>query len=274
MRIVSLLPSATDIVVGLEAGEELVGVSHSCDDRWGHLPALTKTWVDSSASSASINAEVENAAKPLYELDIEKLEQLLPDVGISQSLCDVCAVPFGDVEVAVREISSNPALVDLAPFRLDDMPTCFEQVGESIGRQFEARKLLKHWHECLAEYRGKFAEKNIRIAFLDWLDPPFASGHWVPDMIHLLGAHSTLASPGQPSFAVTWQEVQDSKPDLIIAACCGFTAERTKRELRNETDVPMEILDGYELFSRPSQSLLESLALLSNTIEQHLGRIS
>ena len=270
MRIVSLLPSATDIIVGLGAGREIVGVSHSCDSRWQHLPALTRTWVDSSASSSSINAEVENATRPLYELDIEGLERLAPDVVVGQSLCDVCAVPFGDVEVAVREISSNPRLVDLAPYRLDDMPSCFEQVGENIEREYEASQLAKLWHEHLAKYRGRFAEKNYRVAFLDWLDPPFASGHWVPDMIHLLGAHSTLASPGQRSFQVTWKDVQESRPDLIIAACCGFTAERTKREIRNDTDVPMEILDGYELFSRPSQSLLESLALLSDTIDKHL----
>lgn len=269
MRIVSLLPSATDIVVGLGADAELVGVSHSCGASWNHLPALTRTWVDSSASSASINAEVVNATKPLYELDISLLEQLAPDVVISQSLCDVCAVPFGDVEVAVREVSSRPRLVDLAPSRLDDLPTCFQLVGDCIGREREAGSLIVQWQDTLESYRGRFAGTKFRIAFLDWLDPPFAAGHWVPDMIEWLGALSVLATPGEPSFEVSWEKVYESRPDLVIAACCGFTAERTRQE-SVKRDIPMEILDGYELFSRPSPSLMESLALLADTIDKRL----
>lgn len=271
MRIVSLLPSATDIVVALGAGDQLVGVSHSCSGDWDHLPKLTSTWIDTGASATDIDAQVRSAARPLYELDLMALENLAPDVVISQSLCDVCAVPSGDVEAALAALGSAPSLVDLTPFRLHDVPACFRQVGAAINRSAEAKALTDRWHTVLRDFRGRHAAASLRIAFLDWLDPPFAAGHWVPDMLEWLGTESALARPGEPSHQVSWHDVSAAHPDLIIAACCGFDQARVDADQGNP-QLPLITLDGLALFSRPSPALLPSLALLSATISRHQAR--
>ena len=265
MRVVSLLPSATDIVVALGAEEDLVGVSHSCGARWAHLPRLTSTRIDVNASSAAIDAEVKGSSEPLYDLDIETLERLAPDVVISQSLCDVCAVPSGDVEKAVRHVSSRPALVNLSPFRLADIPEGVEEVGAAIGRTREAAAFFSEWEEAFAELEER-ERKGLSVAFLDWLDPPFAAGHWIPDIIEALGCVSVLARPGEPSREITWDDVRSSRADLVVAACCGLTEPRAGRDVVPE-DIDIRILDGYEDFSRPSPRLIESARVLARVID-------
>lgn len=267
MRIVTLLPSATDMVVALGASADLVGVSHSCGANWSHLPALTSTIVDTSASAAAIDAQVKQAAAPLYHLDIKLLEVLAPDVIVSQSLCDVCAVASGDVEAAVAGLSSRPLLVNLAPFRLDDVPQGFVDIGEAIGRPTETAALADRWATSLAQYR-QVASKRLnrpRIAFLDWIDPSFAAGHWIPDMLDLLGCESVLAQPGEPSHEVDWDRVRTAAPDAIFAASCGQTAGRAEADTI-PADLTVTLLDGYEHFSRPSPALLESFAVLEQAL--------
>lgn len=270
MRIVSLLPSATEIVVRLGAANELVGVSHSCGARWAHLPKLTSTRIDVGAESAQIDSQVKSSPEPLYDLDIEELERLSPDVIVSQSLCDVCAVPSGDVEEAVLQLSSKPALVNLSPFRLGDIPQGLADVGVAIGRSGEAQAAIRKWDESLAALRCA-ARERWKIAFLDWLDPPFAAGHWVPDIIELLGCESVLAKPGEPSFEISWDDVRKANPDIVIAACCGLTAERVARDPVPE-DIALHILDGYEHFSRPGPGLIESARILAELIGGKLQR--
>ncbi len=270
MRIVSLLPSATDIVSALGAGHELVGVSHSCGQAWAHLPTLTSTWIDATASSAAIDAQVRNASTPLYQLDINKLAQLRPDVIVSQSLCDVCAVPSGDVAAAISALPGNPMLVDISPSTLPEVPQCFHQVGAALQRQREAQRLLSQWQDTFARYHQRHQDAGLRIAFLDWLDPPFAAGHWVPGLIQWLGAESVLCEPGKPSFRLTWADVDAACPDLVIAACCGLTQSRATLEGQSSPR-SIRYLDGYELFSRPSPALMDSLMVLDKTITQFLG---
>ena len=270
MRVVSLLPSATVIIVALVAADDLVGVSHSCSGDWRHLPKLTRTWIDVQASSAEIDRQVRAADRPLYELDVQLLEQLAPDVVVSQSLCDVCAVPSGDVLEAVKALSSKPELIDLTPNRLGDVPGCFTQVGQAIGRAGEAASLMKYWLQVFNRYRGRHAERGLTAAFLDWLDPPFVAGHWMPDMLEWLGVTPVLAVGGQPSYAVTWQEIEDAEPDLIVAACCGFDAERSVAAA-GERAMSIFCLDGNELFNRPSPKLIESLVALSAVIDEFVA---
>jgi len=268
MRIVTLLPSATDIVAALGGGGDLVGVSHSCGPTWAHLPAVTSTTVDTGADAAVIDAQVKKAAAPLYHLDTGLLEQLAPDVIVSQSLCDVCAVASGDVEAAIAALPSRPRLVNLAPFRLGDVPQGIRDVGDAIGRTSEAAHLLAEWQATLArlEALGRERKGRPRVAFLDWLDPPFAAGHWLPDMIQLLGCDSVLAEPGQPSHEITWEAVRHAKPDIVLAAACGQTADRANRDTA-ATDPAVVLLDGEAHSSRPGPALLESLAVLEWTLK-------
>ena len=274
MRIVTLLPSATDIVVALGGGDDLVGVSHSCGPAWSHLPALTSTRLDLTASSANIDAEVKAAASPLYDLDIEQLEHLAPDVVVSQSLCDVCAVASGDVEAAVRGLSSQPALVNLMPFGLSDITDGFRDVGMATKRQVQANELTALWRRQLSRFKDRFSQPNpISLGFLDWLDPPFAAGHWIPEIIELLGCHSAFAQPGEPSHEIDWDTVRRADADITIAACCGFSTERAARDLMPD-DVSIQILDGDEHFSRPSPRLLDSIELLVDLLDKSIGALS
>ncbi|QTD56891.1 ABC transporter substrate-binding protein [Parasphingorhabdus cellanae] len=269
MRIVSLLPSATDIVVALGAGGDLVGVSHSCSGEWDHLPKLTSTWIDTKASAAQIDRQVSTATRPLYQLDIAMLERLAPDVVISQSLCDVCAVPSGDVREAVLSLLNAPILVDLAPSRLADVPVCFGQVGEAIGRKRAATELRAKWDATLAEYDGRHAGTGLRVAFLDWLDPPFIAGHWIPDMLKTLGMTCLLGKSGEPSFKVGWDEVARTAPDIVIAACCGLD-EAAAKAAAVPLDCPVLFLDGHMHFSRPSPALLPSIVMLSDAVSEFM----
>ncbi|MEL6531049.1 MAG: ABC transporter substrate-binding protein [Pseudomonadota bacterium] len=269
MRIVSLLPSATDIAVALGASDELVGVSHSCSGNWDHLPKLTSTWIDTKASAAEIDRQVTGASRPLYELDITTLEQLNADVVISQSLCDVCAVPSGDVREAVLSLPNKPILVDLAPNALADVPECFAQVGEAIDRAAQANQLIEHWGKSLEGHRGRHGKSGLRTIFLDWLDPPFVAGHWVPEMVELLGLTSLIGKAGEPSFKVSWQDIADAQPDLVIVAACGFDASRAMAD-DMPINAPVIHLDGHLHFSRPSPALIPSLELLDKAIAEFM----
>ena len=251
----------------LGAGDLLVGVSHSCDGDWGHLPVLTSTLIDKNALADDIDAQVKNSFEPLYELDIARLEALAPDIVISQDLCDVCAVPSGDVDDALKSLPTAPELVTLAPFRLADIPKCFEQVGQVIGQPAAAKNLQQRWAEALMACCGRFAADNYRIAFLDWLDPPFAAGHWVPDIISWLGCTSALVQSGAPSQKVAWGSVRDCGADFIVAGCCGQSVETAKAAIGNlPADLDIHILDGAKHFSRPSPTIMESVGYFADTI--------
>lgn len=269
MRIVSLLPSATDIVVALGAQQDLVGVSHSCGSQWSDLPRLTSTRINVASSSADIDTQVKTSNEPLYDLDLETLERLSPDVIVSQSLCDVCAVPSGDVEDAVSQLSSQPILVNLSPFRLADIPKGIEDVGDAIDRRAQARSFVDDWNATLARL-GRDAGRRRRVAFLDWLEPPFAAGHWIPDIIQLLGHESVLAQPGEPSHEISWDDVRATQPDIVIAACCGLTAERASKD-HVPRDIKLHLLDGYEHFSRPSPRLIQSAQILVKLLKEKLS---
>lgn len=221
-------------------------------------------------SAAAIDAAVRTANVPLYALDIDTLAALEPDVIVSQSLCDVCAVPSGDVMRAIGALPSRPVLVDLAPHRLADVPVCFDQVGSAIGRANEAAALRQEWDAHFAAYFGRLAGNGLRVVFCDWLDPPFIAGHWIPEMIAHLGLTCLLGRAGEPSFRTTWDAIVAAQPDCVIVAACGFDEQRARADAV-PLDCPVIHLDGHLHFSRPSPALMPSLAMLSERIAQHLA---
>lgn len=272
MRLVSLLPSATDIIAALHADAALVGVSHSCDARWAHLPKLTSTRINKNAPAAEIDQQVKSTDAPLYQLDTELLNQLAPDIIISQDLCDVCAVSGADVTDALTALNNKPQLITLSPFRLDDVVACFMQVAEAIGRVEEGVKLQKRWQENFAACRERFADAAPKIAFLDWLAPPFAAGHWMPDMIEWTGCQSVLAQAGEKSHEITWDDVRAAAPDIVLAACCGQDAQTAEQARANVPgDIDIEILDGDALFSRPSPSLMDAVHIFTRAVDEKLA---
>jgi iron complex transport system substrate-binding protein len=172
------------------------------------------------------------------------------------------------VEAAVAQLSSRPTLVNLSPFRLADIPRGIEDVGAAIDRRAEAAMVVDHWDQTLAGLRRDTGRRG-RVAFLDWLEPPFAAGHWIPDLIHLLGNESVLARAGEPSHEISWGDVRAAKPDIVIAACCGLTAERASKD-HVPSDLNVHLVDGYEHFSRPGPGLLRSARMLAQLLNEQL----
>lgn len=287
MRIVSLLPSATEIVCALGLQEHLVGVSHGCNYPPGvdTLPRMTSTRVPYHAGSDEIDAYVrdhlgDNTA--LYDLDMDALAAVRPDVVVSQALCDVCAVATGDVRDAIRSLPGRPTLIDLTPNSLTDVFDDMLRVGEAAGAQAAARDLVA----SLTARRDRVAERSDAIAkadrprvmFFEWLLPPFSGGHWNPELVTLAGGDDLLGNPGEPSRTLDWQTVIDASPELAFVACCGFSIERALLDITALAENPawqslpavrahrLFVADGNAYFSSPGPRLLDGLELMAHTL--------
>ena len=285
MRIVTLLPSATEIVCALGLTDSLVGVSHSCDFPPGvrNLPAMTFTSVPHAESSDVIDSAVrghlaDNAA--LYELDLQALVAAAPDFIISQALCDVCAVSTGDVIAALDSLPSQPELVDLEPNTLDEVLDDVARVGKTLGCGGLADKLLDEMRtrrSVVAERTSMIGrEERPKVAFLEWLVPPFNGGHWNPELVALAGGIDLLGAPGEPSYSLTWDKIATSMPDILFIACCGFPKDRALEDIRSVLNQEIcrsmpavetgkvFVADGNAYFSRPGPRLLDGLEMMAH----------
>ena len=285
MRIVTLLPSATEIVCALGLEDKLVGVSHSCDYPAAveKLPVMTSTSVPYTESSDVIDTFVRghlssNAA--LYDLDIPALVAAAPDFIISQALCDVCAVSTGDVLVALESLPSKPELVDLKPNTLDEVLDDCSRVGASLDAGVPAEDLLddlKTRRAAVAARTAKIIQvERPKVAFLEWLMPPFNGGHWNPELVALAGGINLLGAPGEPSYSLSWEKVAAAEPDILFIACCGFTKDRAIEDLQRvlTQDICQAIpavqsgkvfvADGHAYFSRPGPRLIDGLEMMAH----------
>jgi iron complex transport system substrate-binding protein len=281
-RIASLLPSATEIVRALGLESSLVAVSHSCDfpGRIASLPRVTRTRVPKEAGSAEIDAVVRSClshGESLYELDVETLDRLRPDLVITQALCDVCAVGPGEVSRAVPALRSAPEVLTLEPRTLEGAFETIREVGTATHRVAQAHALVGSLRRRVEAVRDRTSRRAVRprVALLEWVDPPICGGHWNPELVELAGGTDGLGRPGRPSRTVMWDEILAWRPEVMVLACCGFTAERTRREvslLRQRprfADLPcartgrIHVLDGVGHFSRPGPSLVDSLEALT-----------
>ncbi len=289
MTIVSLLPSATEIIAALGLEDRLVGVTHECDfpPSVRALPKVTRTLIPTDATSGQIDELVRERMKTdraLYTLDLPTLEALAPDVIVTQTLCGVCAVAEEEVRAAACELPAAPTIINLEPKNL-------EQVLESIADV--ARTLDVPSDRVLAGLRGRIdnvvargsrLDRRPRVALLEWIDPPFACGHWNPELVRLAGGIEGLGVEGEPSRMIEWQHVIEWNPEVIVIACCGFTVERTMEEISLLDSVPgwndlaavqaghVHVVDGAAYFSRPGPRLVDSLEILVDCIENVGGR--
>ncbi len=285
MRIVTLLPSATEIVCALGLEDRLVGVSHSCDypPKVRDLPAMTSTSVPYTESSDVIDTFVRghlssNAA--LYDLDMQALVAAAPDFIISQALCDVCAVSTGDVVAAIGSLPSNPRLVDLEPNTLDEVLDDCLRVGASLGARVAAEDLVDDLNIRRAAVAARTAQiiqvEKPKVAFLEWLMPPFNGGHWNPELVELAGGIDLLGAPGEPSYSLNWEKVAAAEPDILFVACCGFDKERAIEDLQQVLTqdicqaIPavqsgkVYVADGNAYFSRPGPRLIDGLEMMAH----------
>ncbi|MCS6950006.1 MAG: cobalamin-binding protein [bacterium] len=284
MRIVSLLPSATEIVYALGLGDHLVGRSHECDYPPEVLckPIVTRSLIPANLPSYEIDRLVSETLQThatLYTLDIPLLQQLRPDLIITQALCSVCAVSYNAVQEAVERLQPRPKVLSLEPTTLREVLHTFEQVAEAAGCPAKGRALSERCQQELDSLRQHCAQyPPVRLSFLEWMDPLFSCGHWTPELIQIAGGIDGHGQEGAPSRRLSWQEVLDWQPEAIVLACCGFSVERTLQDLPclqrlpGWQDLPavrhgkVFIADGSAHFSRPGPRLVESAYWLAQQL--------
>ncbi len=282
MRIVSLLPSATEIVFALGLGDDLVGVSFECD----HPPeARTKPIVSGTAlpDAPMTAAEIDTAVRehlrggePIYTLDRMRIQAARPDVILAQDLCEVCAVPSGAVEDALEVLGCRAEVVSLDPTGLDDVIACVERVGATVGRVDEARALADALHARVHAVRELVADRGRRpVLALEWSDPPFNAGHWVPEMIDAGGGTPVLARAGARSRELTWSEIEavDGAPLIVVFMPCGYSLEATVAEGRELVRRPelaradqVWAVAGDAYFSRPGPRVVDGVELVARIL--------
>ena len=238
MRILSLLPSATEIVYALGLGDRLVGVTHECvfPPEARAKPVVTVPRFASEALDSRSIDEAVRQARPgwsVYEIREDLLRALQPDLILTQDLCDVCAVSYDEVRRAARVLNSAATIVSLEPRTLDEMLETIRLVGDLTGRQRAAADLVARLRERIEGVAGHAQRLGQRpgVACVEWFDPPYVAGHWVPEMVELAGGIDLLNRPGQPSRRVPWDEVATAAPEVLVLLPCGLSLERARAEL-------------------------------------------
>ncbi len=283
MRIITLLPSATEIVCELGLAGCLVGVTHECDYPASvrGLPKVTKTLIPDDAHSHEIDALVRERLKTeraLYSLDLPTLERLRPDLIITQALCDVCAVAEAEVTAAACRLPGDPRVINLEPSSLSDVFECLRLVGDAAGVPERATQVANQLQARVDAVVARSATIAYRpnVVLLEWIDPPFSSGHWSPELVRMAGGVELIGRERQRSRTIAWQEVIDANPDVLVIACCGFNIERTLCDLPVLRSYPgfnelacvqsrnVYVVDGNSFFSRPGPRLVDSLEILAH----------
>jgi iron complex transport system substrate-binding protein len=285
MKIVSLLPSATELVCGLGLRDQLVGVSHECDYPVSvvGLPILTSSRIPDRLSSSEIDRLVTDQLKndeALYDLVMEPLVELQPDLIVTQALCDVCAVSGNDVAKAIGSLPGDPQVINLEPICLDDVletVTLLAEAAQCVEQGQRYRAELQSRIDTVSERSTPLTDKP-RVALLDWLEPLFDGGHWTPEIIALAGGIPVFGDKRQPSQRREWHELVDAAPDIIFIALCGFNVERSLQdveaflktegfiELHRRTGTQVYLVDGNAYFSRPGPRLVDALEIMANAL--------
>jgi iron complex transport system substrate-binding protein len=288
-RIVSLLPSATEIVCELGLGEQLVGVTHECDypPFVQRLPKVTRTLIPHDASSREIDGLVRERLKTeraLYTLDLPTLERLRPDLIVTQTLCSVCAVAEAEVTAAAGALPGCPTVVNLEPRRLGEVFECLRLVGDAAGVSGRAREVVARLQARVeaVEDRARGIVDRPRVVLLEWIDPPFCCGHWSPELVRLAGGIELVGREVEPSRTTAWEEIVHGDPEVLVIACCGFDIERARQDLPILAAHPgfeglscvrsgrVYLVDGKACFNRPGPRLVDSLEILAHALHPHI----
>jgi iron complex transport system substrate-binding protein len=279
MRIASLVPSATEMLFALGAGDSVVAVTHECDfpPEAATRARLTRSVIPEGLAPGEIDAavrEVTAQGRALYELDEEALGRLGVDLIVTQALCAVCAVSYDDVRAVADRLQATPRVVSLDPETLAEVLGDVATLAALIGLESEARQLRASLDERLAAV-GSAVEgaPRPRVAALEWLDPPFAGGHWVPEMIEIAGGADVLGEPGRKSRTVAWEEVAAGRPEVVVAMPCGLYADEALTQAldyRDELDSlgagRVVAVDAAASFSRPGPRLVDGVELLGHIL--------
>lgn len=289
MRILSLLPSATEIVYALGLGDELVGVSHECD----YPPeARTKPIVSTSSLSPALRSdevhrsvnEHHHSSHSLYNIDEQLLQQVNPDVILTQELCGVCAVPVAQVREAARILAGPRRIISLEPNNLRQILDTISAVGEVTGHEREARALVAELESRIAGIASAASTVSTRprVFCMEWMDPLMAGGHWIPEMVRLAGGIDNLGEDGRPSRVIAWQQVVEYSPEIMVIMPCGYKIPRSLAEadqlasregwynLPAVRENRVYIVDSPAYFSRPGPRIIKGLEIFAEIIHPEL----
>ncbi len=293
MRIVSLLPSATEMICALGLRDQLVGVTHECDypETVATLPRVTRTLIPHDASSSQIDAMVRERVRnrtALYQLDVAALRALRPDLIVTQALCDVCAVDEAEVKEAACSMPWAPQVINLEPMFLEDVFESMRQVARAAGVADQGNAAVGE----LIRRTQRIAERRMQlpnrpsVVFLEWIDPLFCGGHWNPQLVELAGGRELIGKAGARSRTFEWEELRSADPDALVIACCGFSADRALADLPLLKQKPgwedlkavkndrVFVVDGSAYFNRPGPRLVDSLEILAASLHPCKKRIT
>ena len=284
-RIVTLLPSATEIVCGLGLRDRLVGVTHECDYPASvqELPEVTRSSIDVDLSSSEIDSAVRKhlqTKSALYSIDKALLVSLRPELLITQALCNVCAVSETDVLEVLSELPGEPTLINLEPTTLREVFDTINLVGRAVGCVAKAKSYVTSLDERVNKVReaARLISTKPRVGFLEWLDPPFNGGHWTPELIEYAGGVDCFGNKYEPSQTIDHMTILASDPEILIISLCGFDEIRARQELeavKRKFDYAslsavrtdrVYVVDGNSFFSRPGPRLVDALELLFNLL--------
>lgn len=283
-RVVSLLPSATEIAVAVGLGDSIFGRSHECDfpPFIKALPVCTSTKLEKGLSSLEIDNRVQEIVRQglsVYAVDAELLRSLKPDVILTQSQCAVCAVTPADLEEALADwVGTAPVLLSLAPDDLGDVWDDFRRVGDAVGARPVADRAVEELQERLERLAGRSVDTRPTVAAIEWIDPLMAAGNWVPELIHMAGGEALFATPGQHSPWLEWDALVAADPDVIVMMPCGYQIPQTLadlapltgrdgwRELSAVRNGRVFVADGHHFFNRPGPRLVESAQIIAEAL--------
>ena len=278
MRIASLVPSATEMLFALGLGDRVVAVTHECDHPPGasRLPHLTRTVIPPGLDAAGIDAEVKRVTgegRALYELDEELLRDVSPDLVVTQAVCEVCAVSYDDVVAVAARLPGRPVVLSLDPSTLGDVLDDLVRLAGAVGEPRAGRELRAGLEGRLAAVGAAVAgASRPAVACLEWLDPPYTAGHWVPEMVERAGGRDVAGSPGGRSAETTWSALRRLSPSVAVVMPCGYGAEEAGREAarhRSELDElapAVHAVDAASSFSRPGPRLVDGVELLAHLL--------
>jgi iron complex transport system substrate-binding protein len=279
MRIASLVPSATEMLFALGLGDEVVAVTHECDypPQAAQRRHLTRSLVPEGLSAGEIDAAVRlltGEGRHLYELHEEVLAELAVDLIVTQAVCDVCAVSYDDVRAVSARLPTHPEVISLDPERLDHVLADVPRLGAAAGAAGRAEELRAKLATRLDAVRAAVSgAERPRVVALEWLDPPFIGGHWIPEMIEIAGGADPLGAAGAKSRTADWEELEAAEPDLVVAMPCGWDAPRARAEVQAHASEVAALgaarvvaVDAAASFSRPGPRLVEGTELLAHLL--------
>jgi iron complex transport system substrate-binding protein len=282
MRIASLVPSATELLFALGLGDSVVAVTHECDYPPGveQLPHLTRSVIPEGLPPAEVDAAVRKRTgrgEALYELDEATLRELDVDLIVTQAVCEVCAVSFDDVKAVAERLPTQPRVISLDPSTLGEVLADVPRLAQAAGAEAAGERLANEAGERI-EAVGLAVDgaPRPRVAALEWLDPIYIAGHWVPQMIELAGGEDALGLPGEKSRPAEWAEVETAAPEVVLSMPCGYYAEQAAAEAvrHGERLAPLRVrvvaVDAAAYFSRPGPRLVEGIELLGHLLHPDL----